>query len=311
MISPLSGSEDCKLIRTISATNLSLRWRQELGVTWEPPKGLTHINYWRDLKTGLLFYTPSEAAGGPYLYQQLQKFSWYYMAKKWEFLKAIEILHRFRGNAQPCFQILEVGVGNGYFLELARDSGLGVTGVELNPDAVALNREKGFRILENNLSTIAASSSERWDAICSFQVLEHLTHPDSFLEEMIRLLKPTGILILSVPNSAISAGLDPARTDLLDQPPHHMSHWDESVFRSLEGLFPLRVREVAFEPLATYHIDWFADSWRRRLQKRLGFFPGRLIMNPLLMAGIRLFLSLGFRHFFRGHTLLVSLQKTG
>ena len=45
-------------------------------------------------------------------------------------------------------------------------------------------------------------SDQSWDIITSFDLIEHLTSPDRFLEEAFRVLKPNGLLIISTPNLA-------------------------------------------------------------------------------------------------------------
>ena len=56
------------------------------------------------------FYTPSELAGSASLYEQLQKFDWYYMPEKWEFRQALSWIQAEHGVRR----LLEVG-GRGFF----------------------------------------------------------------------------------------------------------------------------------------------------------------------------------------------------
>jgi hypothetical protein len=85
MLSPLSGSHNCVLIKEVDAGCISNRWRDELGINWSLPTGSSVIQYWLDKDTGLYFYSPAQMAGEASLYQQLQVFPWYYMESKWEF----------------------------------------------------------------------------------------------------------------------------------------------------------------------------------------------------------------------------------
>lgn len=39
-----------------------------------------------------------------------------------------------------------------------------------------------------------------FDVVCSFETIEHLDHPELFLQEIRRVLKPGGNIILSCPN---------------------------------------------------------------------------------------------------------------
>lgn len=307
MLSPLSGSQNCLLIKEVKASCISARWRDELGLDWSPPCVSSVIQYWLDKDTGLYFYSPAEMAGEASLYKQLQCFPWYYMESKWEFSEAVSIL-----KSRTCLgesRILEVGVGAGHFLEQARAVGFDVTGIELNPDGAASARAKGFTVFEQDLAALKTENLDYWDAICSFQVLEHLPNPRQFLEQCLELLKPGGLLILSVPNAAVTRHLDPIRNDLLDQPPHHMSHWDQGVFRSLESLLQIKLINVRFEPLATYHFNWFFGSLSRVLRSKVGTLGSKAVLNRFTLPLTRKILEMGFSRLVKGHTLLVCLEK--
>jgi SAM-dependent methyltransferase len=305
MKSPLSYTDNCTLLRSVDAFNLSKRWQHELGINWQPPGNITEIEYWRDEETGLQFFVPEQTAGEAGLYSQLQCFPWYYMAEKWEFNAALDFLKTLSSGSR----VLEIGVGQGAFLAKAKKAGLEVSGIELNPEGAKAARDKGFDIIEQDMASLHAEDPRAWDCICAFQVLEHLAHPREFLDQAVALLRPGGLLLLSVPNAAVARRLDPERIDLLDQPPHHMSHWDEEVFRSLENLLPLKLKNVSFEPLAPYHVGWFVGSWAKILEASAGKNARRLVFNRLSRPLIRSLLAIGARKLIRGHTLLVCMEK--
>ena len=306
MQSPLSFSWNCRLLASIDASAIESRWLNELGIKWHRPHGISQVQYWRDEETGLQFYTPDQAAGSAELYEQLQLLTGSYMEDKWEFDTALELLMPLMANSR----ILEVGIGQGAFLEKARNARFNVVGMELNQAAAQSAQRKGLKVIEKDLASLHADDPSPWDSICAFQVLEHLPEPRIFLDYAIALLKPGGLLILSVPNAAVAGRIDPERNALLDQPPHHMSHWDEEVFRSLETFLPLKLSHVAFEPLAPYHIDWYIGGWRRQLYRKAGKRVSKIALNSFTLPVIRKSLQLGLRQLIRGHTLLVCLQKT-
>jgi SAM-dependent methyltransferase len=307
MQSPLSNSDKCTLLKTVDALRLSDRWMTELGINWLPPAAIRELQYWRDEDTGFQFYSPPGAAGDADLYSLLQSFPWYYMDEKWEFSAALKLLEPLSSGSR----VLEIGVGQGAFLKKAWDAGLLISGMELNPAGARAARDMGFIIVEKDMAALHAEDPIPWDAVCAFQVLEHLAEPGVFLEQALALLNPGGLLILSVPNAAVARKLDPERINLLDQPPHHMSHWDEGVFRSLETFLPLKLKHVAFEPLAPYHISWFVGSWAQRLRGLLGQIGGKILLNRFTIPVVKKALAIGLRQMVRGHTLLVCFEKSG
>ena len=301
MISVLTGKDDVTLLARVDVNEISEKWRNlgvDVGSTF---RNLTAIEYWKCPTTGFCWYTPAGAAGGGELYAQLEKFDWYYMDDKWEFSTALGLL-------KEASTVLEVGVGEGHFLQAARSRGHWVQGVELNPQGAARARAMDFEIHELMLDVLKEKTDQRFDAICAFQVLEHVPDPRRFLEDMMGLLKPGGKMVLSVPNAAVMRKIDPHNQDLLNQPPHHMGHWDENVFRALEHFLPLKVRSVQREPLATYHVGWIVNGYLRNFLSPLGKKVTRLLVNRYSTLPLQWLVRAGFRKYLPGHTLLVELE---
>lgn len=302
MKSILTGKSGVQVLSRINSADVAANWQKSLSIdVGEDFKRMGFVDYLQCDVTGFRYYSPSEAAGEAALYEQLEKFDWYYMKDKWEFSAALALLEA----GEP---VLEVGVGEGNFLLKARNAGFDVQGVELNPKGAGRARELGFEIYENTLQELRSIKESKYAAICSFQVLEHVPDPRHFLEGMIALLRPRGRLIISVPNAKVMREIDPNNQDLLNQPPHHMGHWDESVFRSLERILPLKVISVHHEPLADYHITWFVTGYLRKFLSPLGKSISRLLVNRYTTLPITLLVRAGFKKFIPGHTLLVELE---
>jgi len=298
----ITGNDDARLLSRRDTNEIADDWLRKLSVdVGEEFRNLGSIKYWCCDATGFRWYSPAEAAGGGELYSQLEQFDWYYMLDKWEFSAALGLL-------EGADTLLEVGVGAGHFLHAAREQGHAVVGVELNPRAAKRVRHRGFEVHELTLQDLSAQTEKRVDTICSFQVLEHVPDPCQFIEGMISILKPGGRIIISVPNAAIMRKLDPDNRDLLNQPPHHMGHWDESVFRALENYMPLKVRSVVREPMAIYHIRWMVNGYLRNYLSPLGKGIPRFLVNRYSTLPLQWLMRLGLRKIFPGHTLLVELE---
>lgn len=303
MLSPLTGNNNVRKIRELSPGKIADRWRTELSIeVGDRFEMLPVIEHWHCNATGFEWYEPAECAGGGRLYEQLQRFDWYYMKDKWEFQEALDIF-------PVKSKILEVGVGPGYFLSAAQLRGSQIFGIELNPAAAKAARTAGFTVYEEKLEDLEEMLGPVFDGLCAFQVLEHIPNPIPFIKGALGLLRSGGQLVLTVPNSAVTRVIDPEGIGLLDLPPHHVTRWDEAVFRSLENLLPVRVTTVKREPLQTYHIDWFVSSISDQLRRNLGSLLGRLLVNRFSIKYSKQILQLGFRSFVPGHTLLVVMEK--
>lgn len=96
--------------------------------------------------------------------------------------------------------LLDVGCGMGFFLEVAREWNWNVKGVELSPYASAHCREN--RNLDVHTGTLDSADyqSGYFDVITAFDVLEHLKDLHGFLSSVGRILKEDGVFIVIVPN---------------------------------------------------------------------------------------------------------------
>lgn len=98
-------------------------------------------------------------------------------------------------------RLLDVGCGNGLFLEAASARGWEVAGVELSaPAAAEARRRVGERVSLGTLED-AKFSEDAFDVVTLWEVIEHVPHPVRLLSEIRRVLRPGGMLLLSTPNA--------------------------------------------------------------------------------------------------------------
>jgi 2-polyprenyl-3-methyl-5-hydroxy-6-metoxy-1,4-benzoquinol methylase len=92
--------------------------------------------------------------------------------------------------------ILDIGAGTGEFLAVAGKDGWKTVGVEPSDKAKGIAKSKGVSFVENT----SELESHSFDVISMWHVLEHVPNLDQQIKELKRLLKPTGTLIVAVPN---------------------------------------------------------------------------------------------------------------
>jgi 2-polyprenyl-3-methyl-5-hydroxy-6-metoxy-1,4-benzoquinol methylase len=97
-------------------------------------------------------------------------------------------------------KLLDVGCGNGRFLDRMRELGWEVVGVEPDKQAAKVARKRfGLDVHEDALEEIAFPD-DTFDAITMSHVVEHLPDPINTIRECQRILKKGGRLVVTVPN---------------------------------------------------------------------------------------------------------------
>jgi 2-polyprenyl-3-methyl-5-hydroxy-6-metoxy-1,4-benzoquinol methylase len=98
-------------------------------------------------------------------------------------------------------RLLDIGCGYGFFLKKMAQLGWKVEGLEVSgPGRDYARQELGLCIHSKPLEAMAFPS-EHFDAVTLFYVIEHVLDPALILNEVYRILKPNGILLLRWPHS--------------------------------------------------------------------------------------------------------------
>lgn len=93
-------------------------------------------------------------------------------------------------------RLLEIGCGNGFFLERARALGFDeVWGVEPGAEAVAQASPAIRPFLKQGMFTASLFEPASFDVITAFQVLDHFIHPGQILDDCRTLARPGAHLL--------------------------------------------------------------------------------------------------------------------
>ena len=96
-------------------------------------------------------------------------------------------------------RLLDVGCGNGAFLQMGQAAGWSVQGIDFDPIAVAEARRQGLAVDLGGIDQLA-DQAQTYDWITCSHVLEHVHDPQQLLHSIRRLLRPGGTLWLQTPN---------------------------------------------------------------------------------------------------------------
>ncbi len=103
-------------------------------------------------------------------------------------------------------RVVDVGCGDGNFMQCLREAGALVSGVEPSAQSRRLASERGFTVWSGYVLRDAPIPDGPYDAFVTRQVLEHAPDPIGFLREIRRSLFPDGVGLIEVPSLEKSVG---------------------------------------------------------------------------------------------------------
>jgi SAM-dependent methyltransferase len=174
-----------------------------------------------------------------------------YPKAKWEFRRTIAAL---KASRRPNASVLEVGAGDGFFLDLLGAESLEpgkVTAVEYNAKSIRNLESRGHRTITRDIRDQAFDGDrDAFDFIFMFQVVEHMDGLDQLFSRLCELLKPGGSVFIAVPNRH-RIEYQEAHASVLDMPPNHVGRWTLQAFAELSVRHGLQVAASEIEPM-----DW-------------------------------------------------------
>jgi 2-polyprenyl-3-methyl-5-hydroxy-6-metoxy-1,4-benzoquinol methylase len=162
-------------------------------------------------------------------------------------------------------RVLELGCAGGHVTRALNKQGCRVTGIEIDPEAAMRARAYADEVLTADLGDLSWADKvepEEFDVVLAADVLEHLSDPVRVLRASRSVLKPTGSLVVSLPNIA---------------------HADVRV-ALLQGGFDYRPWGL----LDDSHLRFFTKQTAVELLRRAGFVPTetRRVVVPVFNSEI-------------------------
>lgn len=138
-------------------------------------------------------------------------------------------------------RMLDIGCGDGHFLEVAKRKGWEVYGTEYGEDAVRPAQAKGVHMHNGLIQSFQLASD--FDVITSFEVLEHITDGKEHAPVIHRLLRNGGLFYFTTPNfNAMSRRWLGGKWKIIEYPEHLTYYTAQTIHRLLTGAGLKRVQ---------------------------------------------------------------------
>jgi 2-polyprenyl-3-methyl-5-hydroxy-6-metoxy-1,4-benzoquinol methylase len=198
--------------------------------------------------------------------------------KLYHFIKNIALKNKLNliNSHQPNKgRILDIGAGTGDFLSVAKKDGWQTIGVEPSTKAKSIAINKGVSFVE--LTTELENNS--FDVISMWHVLEHVPDLDKQIKELKRLLKPTGTLIIAVPNfksfDAKYYGKFWAAFDV----PIHFWHFSKTAIKLLFEKEKMKLEKVLPMKFDSFYVSLLSEKYKSGKMNFIKAFYVGLLSN--------------------------------
>ena len=158
-------------------------------------------------------------------------------------------------------QLLDIGCGTGDFLFAAKNNGWKVTGIEPNEKARNIANKKNNNSVFDN-SQLNNLKENSFDVITLWHVLEHLPNLENDILIFKKLLKPSGSLIIAVPNyNSFDANYYKEFWAAYDVP-RHLWHFSQNSIKSLFNNFNINLTNTLPMKFDAFYVSLLSEKYK-------------------------------------------------
>lgn len=211
----------------------------KLGSYYQSTEYISHSNSRKGLFNGI--------------YQLVRKYT---LSKKYSMIRELT-----QGRS-----IMDIGCATGEFLAMMKKNGWEVLGIE--PDEKTRKQAEKLHSLpvfpEAHLNSLKDSS---FDVISMWHVLEHVSDLRARMNDVQRLLKPGGILIIAVPNpESWDAHYYKTYWAAYDVP-RHLYHFTKKSMDNLLSHFSFSVKKIVPMKFDSYYVSLLSEKYKGQKMK--------------------------------------------
>lgn len=181
--------------------------------------------------------------------------STYQYVRKYTLLKKLQLISKFYRTGN----ILDIGCGTGEFLNTCKNAKWSTLGIEPDPDARKMAKDNyGLDVREE--AELTNLEPQTFDIISMWHVLEHVPRLNERVEDLKRLIKPNGTIIIAVPNcNSLDAKKYKEHWAAYDVP-RHLYHFTPSDIELLFKNHGLKVHSVLPMVFDSFYVSMLSEK---------------------------------------------------
>ncbi len=208
--------------------------------------------------------------------------NWWFVSRR----RILMALLRRRLPKASGLKILDAGCGTGINLEYLAEFG-DVTGVDFAEEAIDFCRRRGNgSVRRADLTRMEGWPDGEWGLVTALDVIEHIDDDRAVVRELLRVTKPGGHLLITVPAF-------PALWSEHDEVNHHKRRYRASELKNLVRESGGEVVRFTYMNSLLFPIAWVVRTWQRARRAMFGppdhpprtdFQDYHPVVNALLQA---------------------------
>ena len=168
-------------------------------------------------------------------------------------------------------RILDIGAGTGDFLLEAKNQNWEILGIEPNDKAKRIAVGKGIKFGD----TIEKLESNSFDVITMWHVLEHVPDVEHQVAELKRLLKPSGTIVIAVPNFKSYDAKYYKEFWAAYDVPRHLWHFSKTAIEKLFDKQNMNLEDIKPMWFDSFYVSLLSEKYKTgKMNFISGFFIG-------------------------------------
>ncbi|AMO21483.1 class I SAM-dependent methyltransferase [Flavobacterium columnare] len=212
----------------------------------------------------------------------------YHLVKSYALIKKVALvssIHKTKG------VLLDIGAGTGDFLVTAKNAGWITKGFEPNTNARNLALSKGIELVDATQSI----SDYSVDLITMWHVLEHVPNLEEQIQELKRLLKPNGTLVIAVPNYKSYDAEYYGKYWAAYDAPRHLWHFSKKSIEKLFGQTKMKVIQIHPMIFDSFYVSLLSEKYK----------TGKMNFLKAFWIGLKSNIKAGAKKEFSSHIYIV------